>query len=196
MGRKSVPIEVRHQIIGLLKDQTKSNLAIAKLVGVSEKCVWTTRKNYREKNLIGECPKSGRPAKLTWRDQNVLYRMVRLHPSISYRSLAAEFNARTENFSISSETVRKALKKRGIKAYLATRKPLLTKRHMQKRLKWCRKLRHWGVEEWSRVIFSDESNYEVINRKSKVFFKRLENEKYLSQYVQPRVQGGGGSAGI
>ena len=48
MGRKSVPNEVRHQIIGLLKDDSKSNVEIAKIVGISAKCVWTTRKNFNE----------------------------------------------------------------------------------------------------------------------------------------------------
>lgn len=196
MGRKSVPNEVRHQIIGLLKDDTKSNVEIAKIVGVSAKCVWTTRKNYNEKNIIGECPKSGRPTKLTSRDENALFRMVRLNPNLSYRRLAASFNSRTEKISISRFTVQRVLKKKGIQSYIAARKPLLTKKQMRKRLKWCRERKHWDVEQWSKVIFSDESNYEVINRKSRVFVKRLKEEKYLHRFLQPRLQGGGGSVGI
>ena len=45
MGKKSVTNEVRCQIIGLLKDKTKSSREIAKLVELSEKCMRTTRKN-------------------------------------------------------------------------------------------------------------------------------------------------------
>ncbi|RNA31123.1 hypothetical protein BpHYR1_007879 [Brachionus plicatilis] len=45
MGKKSVTNEIRCQIIGLLKDKTKSNRQIAKLEGVSEKCVGTATKN-------------------------------------------------------------------------------------------------------------------------------------------------------
>ena len=58
MGQKGVDIQIRQQIIGLLKDQTRSNVEIAKLVGVSEKCVRTTRKNFQDKNVVGEMPKS------------------------------------------------------------------------------------------------------------------------------------------
>ena len=76
-----------------MKDQNKSNAEIANLVGVSEKCVWTTRDRYKEKNIIGESPKPGRPSKLTEPDQNALYRMVRANPSKSYRRLASAFNS-------------------------------------------------------------------------------------------------------
>ena len=45
-----------------------------------------------------------------------------------------------------------------------------------KRRKWCKERLNWSVEEWSRVIFSDESNFQVFNRKSKVMVKRLGSE--------------------
>ena len=65
-----------------------------------------------------------------------------------------------------------------------------------KRRKWFKERLHWQVEDWAKVIFSDESNFEVINRKSQVIVKRLSTEKYLAKFCLPRVQGGGGSAGI
>jgi hypothetical protein len=55
---------------------------------------------------------------------------------------------------------------------------------------------HWTVEVLANVIFSDESNLEVINRKSRIFVKRLRSEKYEPRFCTPCVQGGGGSAGI
>ena len=65
-----------------------------------------------------------------------------------------------------------------------------------KRRKWCKERLNWSIEDWSKVIFSDESNFEVINRKSRIIVKRKANEKYNKRYVVPRVQGGGGSVGI
>ncbi|RNA20721.1 hypothetical protein BpHYR1_017426 [Brachionus plicatilis] len=57
--------EVRCQIIGLLKEKTKSNREIAKLVGVSEKCVRTTRKNNDIYGTPKESTRPWRPKKLT-----------------------------------------------------------------------------------------------------------------------------------
>ncbi|RNA42315.1 hypothetical protein BpHYR1_033548 [Brachionus plicatilis] len=80
MGKKSVTNEVRCQIIGLLKDKTKSNREIAKLVGVSEKCVRTTRKNNDIYGGPKESTKPGRPRKLTNSDQNSLIIQVVVVP--------------------------------------------------------------------------------------------------------------------
>ena len=53
-----------------------------------------------------------------------------------------------------------------------------------------------GRRKVSKVVFSDESNYEVINRKSRVLVKRLPNENYHSKFCSPRQKDGGVSAGI
>ncbi|MDQ5930221.1 MAG: hypothetical protein QG594_2008 [Bacteroidota bacterium] len=196
MGRKAVDIEVRHQIIGLLKDKNKSQAEIARLVGVSRKCVQTTQKNFEVENVVGELPKSGRPPKLSCKDESWLFRRVRVEPTISCGKLASEFSSREDNQGVSKETVRRSLQRRGIGTYTAKRKPLLTKKHMIKRFNWCRDRLHWDVEQWSKVIFSDESNYELVNRKSKIRVKRLRNEAYNPRFCQPRLQGGGGSVGI
>ena len=61
---------------------------------------------------------------------------------------------------------------------------------------WCKQRLHWTVEDWSGVIFSDEANYEVLNRKSAIYVKRLKSEKYASFYAKPRIQVDRGSVGI
>jgi hypothetical protein len=88
MAKESIPIEIRERIIGLSLDRSKSNCEIARLVGVSEKCVRTTLKNNTRNEIVGELPRSGRPKKLTERDVNWLYRQARINPIISYGKLA------------------------------------------------------------------------------------------------------------
>jgi hypothetical protein len=61
-----------------------------------------------------------------------------------------------------------------------TNYPSLTDRI--KRRKWCKERLNWSVEEWRRVIFSDESNFQVFNRKSKVMVKRLGSDKYDTKF--------------
>lgn len=63
--------------------------------------------------------------------------------------------------SISAVTVRRRLKEVNLHGRVARRKPHLTAEHKKKRLKWARKYENWTIQEWSRVIFSDESNIEV-----------------------------------
>lgn len=196
MGKKSVSYETRCQIVGLLKDKTNTNKKIAELVGVSEKCVRTTKKNLEKYGRPKESPRSGRPRKLTDRDEAYLFRQVRKYPTLSNRNIASDFNSKFENIKISRETVRRVLSKKGIGTYTALKKPLLTVKDRLKRLKWCKERLNWSVAHWSSVIFSDESNFEVFNRKARVLVKRFQFEKYHAKFVVPTLQKGGGSAGI
>ena len=45
-------------------------------------------------------------------------------------------------------------------------------------------------------MWSDESNFEVINRKSNIAVKRMAHEKFYARYIRPTVHSGGGSIGI
>jgi transposase len=196
MGKKSVSIQVRERIVGLSLDPSNSNRDIGDLVGVSEKCVRTTLKNHKKIGSARESPRSGRPPALSPSDENWIYRQVRRDPKISIRNLTTEFNSSYPDNRVSHGTVAKALKKKQIGSYSAIRKPLLSVMDRLKRKKWCKDRLYWTIDDWSKVIFSDESNFEVINRKSRVIVKRHSFEKYHTRFCVPRVQGGGGSAGI
>ena len=57
-------------------------------------------------------------------------------------------------------------------------------------------MKNWSFSKWSLVFFSDETNFEVLNRKSNLKVRRKTTEKFNSDCVQQRVQGGGGSIGL
>lgn len=196
MGKKKVTDQQRWSIIGLLKDGSKTEREIAEIVGVSQKCVNTTKRNYQATSRVHNFGNCGRPLKLSDRDISYIFRFVRKNPTISYRQIAADFNSKFDGQVISRETVRRIFSKKGINSYSAVKKPLLTVSDRIKRLKWCKERRSWTDRDWAKVIFSDESNFEVLNRKSRVFVKRFKSEKYHPKFCVPRVQKGGGSVGI
>ncbi|RNA33330.1 hypothetical protein BpHYR1_028251 [Brachionus plicatilis] len=88
MGKKKKKKPQRWQIIGLLKDKTKSNQEIADLVGVSRKCVITTKRNYKKISVVKELRRSARPRNSTSRDESYIFRKIRINPTTSYRQLA------------------------------------------------------------------------------------------------------------
>ena len=90
MGKKKVTNDQKWQIIGLLKDKTKTQRDIAKLVGVSQKCVHTTKKNFNMTSRVDNLKHPGRTPILTFRDESYIFRQIRKNPSTSYRQLAAE----------------------------------------------------------------------------------------------------------
>ena len=53
---------------------------------------------------------------------------------------------------VSSQTIRRVLKKHSFKAVVKKKKPLLSPRHRKARLAFAQKYREWTVEDWKRVI--------------------------------------------
>ena len=59
--------------------------------------------------------------------------------------------------NISVKTMRNTVKRYDLKAYAKIKKPLLRARHIKQRLDFCKKYQNWTVEDWKRVIWSDEA---------------------------------------
>jgi hypothetical protein len=200
MGRKAVDIKVKWQIVALKKGKDKeklSNIKIAYQCGVSETCVRKTWAKYQETNdVISDTKFNRRPQKLTKHDQRLIFRDIRKYPRQSLRCITYKFNSLYPNRKVSYNTIRNVLKRKGINSYVASKKPFLTVLDRIKRIKWCREQKTWSVNQWANVIFSDESNFEVFNRKGRVFVKRFAHEKFKNRFVIKRLQGGGGSVGI
>ena len=62
---------------------------------------------------------------------------------------------------VSSQTVRNTLKEASLKAVVKKKEPLLSISHKKRRLAFALKYQHWTVEDWKRVLWSDETK---INR--------------------------------
>lgn len=195
MGKKQITEAVRWQIVGLSTDKSKSKRQIAQLIGVSEKCVRTTLTNFHKNGTVKEKPRPGRPLITTERDRSFISRTFKSNKSLALRKGAAQFT-KTTGKRISYGTIRNILKDQELCSSLAVRKPSLTYLDRKARLKWCKERADWSVERWKLVIFSDESNYEVLNRKNRLRFWRKKSLKYSPGFTQGVIQGGGGSVGI
>ncbi|KAG1316892.1 hypothetical protein G6F62_013213 [Rhizopus arrhizus] len=44
---------------------------------------------------------------------------------------------------------------------LGVKKPLLTTKHMKRRLAWAKKYQNWTTDDWRRVVFSDETKVNI-----------------------------------
>ena len=99
----------------------------------------------------------------------------------------------TRHTSVSITTVQRRLRKYGLKGCIVAQKPYLRKQNKIKRLKWASEQRNCSVEQWSQVIFNDESKFEIFYEKRRKFFLQLANERMIDQCIIPAVKHGGGS---
>ena len=74
--------------------------------------------------------------------------------------MAAEF-WETSDKQISNRTVRARLVKAGLKGCKTRKKPYLSEFNRKKRLLWAKEHQDWTDGDWAKVVWSDESNFEV-----------------------------------
>jgi hypothetical protein len=59
-------------------------------------------------------------------------------------------------------------------------------------LKWCKEECNWTVDNWKRVIWSDESQYTMLQSDGRAWVWPIAGERYLSAYLVPTAKFGGG----
>ena len=83
-------------------------------------------------------------------------------------------NMEEQGVEISISTVRWRLREAGGKFTNEISKPLLTEEHWKKQLQWAKKHKNF---DWSQVIFTDESTFQLFTSKKKSG-SSLGEEKY------------------
>jgi hypothetical protein len=76
---------------------------------------------------------------------------------------------------------------------VACRKPLLSSRNVIKRLRFAREHVKWTKRKWSKVLFTDESKFDLSGSNRRTFVRRLANERYKKECLTPTVKHGGGN---
>ena len=89
-------------------------------------------------------------------------------------------------------TVRRRLKDIGLKARLAYKKPLVSLKNRKKRLSFAKDHEHWGIEDWKKVLFTDETKVNLVGSDGKMYIRRFKNERFNPQFIKGQLQAGGG----
>ena len=77
-------------------------------------------------------------------------------------------------------------------SYIAPRKYRITPAQRRTRVDWCYEHLSWSVNNWSNVVFTDESNYEILNQKNRIHIRCFRHDPTRFQSPQQRVHSGGG----
>jgi len=175
----------RDEIVGL----SKINLSVRKIAEVlliAKSTVQDVINKYRRRGLITAAPRSGRPPILTPRNTRTLIKMVKKDRQTSLEELTEDFN-KTLQISVCSKTVKRKLHEEGYYGRVGKKKPLVSEINRKKRLFWCYERRNW-VEEWEKVIFSDESRFVLFSNDSPKFVWRKVDERYNKDCLIPTVK--------
>lgn len=165
-GELSIEKRVRIQI---LHEQGKSQVEISKLVKCSRCAVQSAIKRFTETGSHVNRTKTGRKRATTRRQDRKLVRESLRNRKKTSSELAAALSEEVRQ-PISARTARRRLAEAGLKGCKARKKPWLSD-NKKNRLEWALRHQHFTEEDWSNVLWSDESNFQVI------FFTLSYNEK-------------------
>ena len=92
---------------------------------------------------------------------------------------------------ISVSTVRIYLPMLDYTPRIARRKPLLSKKNINKRRLWANDMATKPMDFWKRVIFSDESRFAQFSDARRMYVLRTKDQAYQAKRLQPTVKHNG-----
>lgn len=182
MGK--ITIDVENSIVALT-NQGYSSRKIAKRLKVCHRTVLLAQKR-RQCNPARNA--GGRPRVMSNGDARVIERMIKSREARTPMAAAKAINK-----DVSEWTVRRALKRIGLVASIKKKKPALSEKNVRARLKFCKEHKNWTVEDWKRVIWTDETKINRYQSDGKAYYWHRPNEKLQKHQVKETLKHGGGS---
>lgn len=189
---KSLSATIVSQINNLLSEGL-SNRMVANRLGVSASSV----SRYRAKivgceKIVEKTLHNGRPRKIGETASRHLVRLITsgtMDTAEDVRKHLQEANLA----AVSTDTIRRVLKRSGLKAGKKVSKPKLTQDHRRSRLAWAKRHLAWTKEDWECVIWSDETKINRQGSDGKKWCWKSRGKPFEDRVINHTVKHGGGS---
>lgn len=184
---KKLSSKKREEIIAKLK-QGLSTREIALICGVSRSSVSRLRNSA---TILPPKQVGGRPRAISGR---MVRNVIRLFTTgqVTNTVQARKVLKRDYYMRVSCSTIRRTLRRAGIKAYTKKKKPWLNRVHRINRVKHCRWWKEFDKHDWKRIIWSDESKFNVFGSDGREYCWKRPGERLLDHHVKPSIKHGGG----
>jgi transposase len=170
-----------------LASRNSSSRSIAREVGCSQTAVRNCIKKYQNSEFLERKQGSGPKRKTTSAEDRLLKRICLQNRFKSAVDVRTEYIA-GGGTEISVETVRRRLRECGLFARIPAKKPLLTKKMRKQRLIWAKKFKNWSETDWRRVMFSDESKFNLYGSDGIHYVRRRSGERLSDTCISPTVK--------
>lgn len=183
---KPVPEEVRKIIISH-NNKGKSTYQISKDLSLPRSTIQTIIEHHRKHGTVSCLKKTGRPRITSKAENRILRKIIKKNRRARAGELTVLWRDAIKK-NISVDTCKRVLKKMGYGFYTAKEKPLLTQKQKNNRLKFAKEHRNWTADQWRRIIWSDESKFDVTvgDERSKVI--REKGEAFHNDCLKRKVK--------
>jgi len=169
------------KILGLGKANT-SRRTIASLMKCSVMAVQHALATFSFETFTGRQHRREYQRKTTKREDRYIVRSIKQNDSLPLSDITNIVSNKLD-VPISTTTIRRRRSEAGLGSYIAAEKPGLRAENVAKRLEWAEKYKNWTVEDWKRVIWSDESSIWIGVNPRRKWVIRPEGERLNPKYV-------------
>ena len=170
----------------VLLQQGKSTSQVARALGISISSAIRIRRHEIESIPP---PKMGRPSLVSPSTKRTIAREVDTG-KLRTISDVQQYIQSTEGVLVNKETARNYVKSEGLKNYVRPFKRRLTKDHIKQRMAFAEEHLHWTVNDWKRVMFSDEVIFERLKTfRSRTYYRRPEHRSLGDREVRETSKG-------
>lgn len=154
MSRRHLSQELMLRAVGML-EAGRSQREVAAAINSNQSVIRRLWQRYR---LTGNTAErhSGRYRKTTQRQDRFLQTIARREPTATARQLVERLRSE-HNVVVSTQTARRRLHETRLKSRRPLRFVALRRGNRARRLQWARVFVRWSEDQWTHVLFSDES---------------------------------------
>ena len=186
-----LPISIKEKIVEVWKNGMKTT-DLAKQFGCSER---TVKRPFKQSKIVGSlhrAAKSGRHSSTKTAEDRSIIGEFKENPSLTSTDGSRLYKLQFSK-DISARTVRRRLIKAKLYARRPIKKPRMTPRIRKLRLVFARRYQSWTSDDWSRVIFFDETKVNLYQSDGPPLIRRPIGKRLLLKYIKPTLRFGGGS---
>jgi transposase len=177
------------KLVELHLSRGKTIREVAELVRISKS---TVQRIKADLNLDIPTNKGGRIPKLSTRYKAFCVRSV-VKDGKQNATEVKNALKESQEVVVSSETVRRALKGAGLMSFVKPKKPLLKKNNVKARLSYAKEHLDWTLDDWRRVIWSDETKICRFGSDGHHYSWKKVGERLQPKHVKQVVKHGGTS---
>lgn len=193
--RRKETTEEERKIIIKLHNDCKSLSQISKIVQRARSTIQGIIDRYCIRKSNKNKKRTGHPRLISKYTGRYIIRCVKRNPRATVPQLNA-FLSRQLNLNVCDSTLRNFLRKHGYHGRVARRKYYVNETNRQKRLAFAKEHANDGMDTWKRVIFTDESKFNIFRSDGRVFVWRTKNTELERKNLLPTVKHGGGSVQV
>lgn len=184
--KSSLPIDVQNNMKSLLIHH-KSISEVSRALKLSKSVV----SRYNKKWFPNQTPiKGGRPTIVADNTKNIVRRKV-LKGDLNTANAVHKYLMEL-GYDLTSKTAANVLKSMNFLSGIKKKRPFLSLKHRAARLQWAKRHQHWTVDDWKRVVFSDETKVNVWGSDGCKYYWSRPGDELKPHHLDLTVKYGGG----